>query len=147
MAFILNKTIRYGLTGLVIVVLAKITWSHRHDDWVLHLLRPQGPAKIDIKFDNGSVRDLTGTVRKVKSDVGQVKKCLLKGKVTYTDQKCPAGAQVASVNGGTVSVVNASTPNAKEATSTPSAQKTLHDALDLSGGENLKERMMEQATK
>jgi hypothetical protein len=48
MAISLNRSVKYGLAGLAIVVLGKLAWAHRNDDWVLGLLRPEGPAKIDI---------------------------------------------------------------------------------------------------
>jgi len=158
MIFSSNRVVRVVLAGLLIVVMGKLVWAHRNDDWVLNLLRPQGPAKVDIKFDNGSVRDAVVPNEDIPADpvnapavrnvAGELKKCLHGRKVIYTDQVCPAGSKVAPVNGGSVAVLESSKPKVNDATGNrQGARQTLRDALDISGGENLKDKMIEQATK
>ena len=143
--FTLNRSIRYVLAVVAVVVLGKLIWVHRNDDWVRNLSRPGGPATVDIKFDNGSVREVAVTERAVKSDAGKLKKCLIKGQVTYTDQDCPIGAKSAPISGGTVVVLESQKSMTKEASSAQGGQKTLRDALDISGGENLKDKAMERS--
>lgn len=155
MFYSLNRTVKFVLVGLVVVVLGKLIWSHRGDDWVQNLLRPQGLAKLDIKFDNGSVRDAAvanepqiapaAASQTVKNVAGQLKKCVTAGKTTYTDQVCPFGAKVAAVNGGSVVVLEAQKPKADHNVAATGGQKTLRDALDISGGEDLKRKMIERA--
>ncbi len=155
MFFALNRTAKFMLAGLVVLVLGKFAWSHRGDDWAVNLLRPQGRANQEIRFDNGSVRDAAeanapqaapATVaRSVKNEVGQLKKCVTAGKITYTDQVCPYGAKVAAVNGGSVAVLETHKPNAQHNATAPRGQKTLRDVLDISGGEELKSKMIERA--
>ena len=150
-----SRTVRVVLVGLALLVFGKIIWSHRGDDWVLNLLRPQGPAKTEIKFDNGSVRDAAvapadqasraATDSSVKNEAGQLKKCVVAGKVTYTDQVCPVGAKVAAVSGGNVVVLDAQQPKSNDNATAQGKRRTLRDALDLSGGEDIKARMMERA--
>lgn len=146
----LNHIVRYVLVALVLVVLASTGWRHRNDTWVRGLLRPQGPAKTTIEFDNGSVRD---TLPRVADDAadrnnlpGQLKKCVRKSQVVYTDQPCPAGFSVALVSDGKVSILQSTSPPAGSAKApSQDARKTLHDALDLTGNDNIKDKMMERA--
>lgn len=152
----LNRTARYAGIGIVVLILGKVGWSHRGDDWVQNLLRPSDVAK-PIKFDNGSVRDaavapLSQASREAmnipaNNEPGKLKKCLVATKVIYTDQVCPAGAIVAPVNGGNVVVLDAqkSSVNANDKAAAQQGRKTLRDALDLSGGDDLKAKMMERA--
>jgi hypothetical protein len=150
----LNQRRKWALTALVVLIAAKWGWSHRHDDWVQSWLTPAGPVKSTIDFDNGSVRDTapareassaTGGLGKVvKNEPGQLKKCLVAGKVVYTDQVCPAGATVAAVDGGNMVVVAAPTPAAKNAADAQGGQKRLHDMLDISSPNDQKARMMER---
>lgn len=155
MFFALNRTVKFVLAGLVVLVLGKFAWNHRGDDWVANLLRPHGRATQEIKFDNGSVRDAAvanapsvapdAAARSVKNEAGQLKKCVAAGKVTYTDQVCPVGAKVAAVNGGSVVVLEAQKSKAQHNAAAPGGQKALRDALDISGGEDLKNKMIERA--
>ena len=153
MFYSLNQIMKLVLAGLVVLALGKFAWSHRGDDWVVKLLHPQGLTQSEIKFDNGSVRDAAvaneppaapaSATRSVKNEAGQLKKCVIAGKITYTDQVCPVGAKVAAVSGGNVAVLEAHKPKANAAA--PGGQKALRDALDISGGEDLKHKMMERA--
>jgi hypothetical protein len=100
-----------------------------------------------IEFDNGTARDASDSDsgRAVRSEAGQLKKCLLKGKLTYTDQACPVGAQVVAIKGGTVNVLESPKPPVKDAASGHSGKTNLREALGVSGGENLKDKMIERA--
>jgi hypothetical protein len=144
------------LLTLVLVVLASVGWRHRNDAWVQGLLRPPAPAKA-IQFDNGSVRD---TLPRIPEDgasaaheqalnnlPGKLKKCIRKAQVVYTDQPCPAGFSAEPVSGDKVTVLESPTPKSNPGgkAAAPDARKTLHDALDLSGNDNIKDKMMERA--
>jgi hypothetical protein len=149
-----NRTGKFALIILLALIVGKLGWSHRHDDWIQQWLQPQGPVKSDIQFDNGSVRDTAplnetpattiAPAKTVKNEAGQLKKCLIAGKVVYTDQVCPAGARVSAVDGGTLVVVPAPTTTGKNAADAQGGQKRLHDMLDISGPNDQKARLMER---
>jgi hypothetical protein len=150
----LIRSARYVIVGLLVAVIGKVAWSHRDDDWIRKFLRTDGPAKIDIRFDNGSVRDAavilgqplsTSSSRAVENTPGKMKKCLRDREVLYTDQTCPAGTTVAAVNGGNVTVLGANKPKNEAQTTSQDRRTSLRDALDLSGNENIREKMMERA--
>lgn len=150
-----HHILRYVLIMLVLVVLVSVGWRHRNDAWVQGLLRPAAPVKA-IQFDNGSVRaplpyaDEDGNAaaqQQAQNNLpGILKKCVRKSKVVYTDQPCPDGFSAERVSGDKVTVMEsgAKPPNPTQA-APADARKTLHDALDLSGNENLKDKMMERA--
>ena len=145
----------YRRVGIVLLagVVGMTAWRHRDDAWVQALWRPEAPPK-PVVFDNGSVRD--SAVRmppQPKAEgpdnlPGQMKKCIKGKQVVYTELPCDAGAKVAAVTGGNVTVVPSDTP--KPATQPQGAQaaagrSNLHDALDLNGNDNLRDKMMERA--
>ena len=149
-----NRTGKFALIILLALIVGKLGWSHRHDDWVQQWFQPQGPVKSVIQFDNGSVRDTaplnetTATTiapaKTVKNEAGQLKKCLISGKVVYTDQVCPVGAKVTAVDGGTLAVVPAPTGTVKNAADVQGGQKRLHEMLDIAGGNDQKARLVER---
>ncbi len=154
MGSFLVRSACYVVVGLAVVVITKVAWSHRYDEWIQKFLSSDGSAKIDIRFDNGSVRDgaailgqplSTSSSRTVENTLGKMKKCILGREVVYTDQPCPAGATVAAVNGGNVTVLEANKPKKAERTPSQDRHTSLRDALDLSGNESIREKMMERA--
>ena len=150
----LNQTFKYAVAIVLLLMVSKWGWSHRHDDWLQHWLQPPAPVKSVIEFDNGSVREkappnepaTTGSapVKTVKNEAGQLKKCLMAGKVVYTDQVCPPGAKVAAVDGGTLVVLPAPTPTGKNAGDAQGGQKRLREVLDIADGHDPKARLMER---
>ena len=147
----------YRRAGIVFLagVVGMTAWRHRDDAWVQALWRPEAPPK-PVVFDNGSVRDSAVPVQPPASAAakgpdnlpGQMKKCIKGKQVVYTDQPCEAGAKVAAVTGGNVTVVPSNTP--KPATQpqggqAPAGRSTLHDALDLNSNDNIRDKMMERA--
>ena len=139
-----------------VTIVASTAWRYRNAQWVQQFLQVDGPAKVNIKFDNGSVRDgqRTGGPRQASerqnqssSDnaIGKLKKCLHKDEVIYTDQPCPVNARVAPVKGGSVTVVGATKTKPETQAAVEPGPKALRDALDLSGNENLREKMIERA--
>ena len=149
-----GRAVRYVLVGIVILAMGRLAWQHKNDAWIQTLFRPGGPAKVAIQFDNGSVRD-AGTLSGGKTaesagDVakentpGKLKKCLKGNDVIYTDKLCPAGTKVAAVDGGNVTVLGGSPSKPKDAGASHDGPKSLRDALDLSGNENIKDKMMDR---
>ena len=145
----------YRRVGIVLLagVVGMTAWRHRDDAWVQALWRPEAPPK-PVVFDNGSVRD--SAVRmppQPKAEgpdnlPGQMKKCVRGKQVIYTDQPCESGAKVVAVTGGNVTVVPSLTPKASAPTSagpTQADRSTLHQALDVHGQDNMRDKMMERA--
>ena len=152
----LSKKTHLLLVCIGVAIVASTAWRHRNAQWVQQLLQVEGPAKVNIKLDNGSVRDVQPRVTseqpsKLKNEpssdnaIGKLKKCLLKDEVIYTDQPCPLDARVAPVKGGSVNVIGAAKATGENTNAAESGPKTLRDALDLSGNENIREKMMERA--
>jgi hypothetical protein len=150
-----GRAVRYVLMGIVILAMGRLAWQHKNDAWIQTLFRPDGPAKMVIQFDNGSVRD-AGTLPGGKpaesagntaqeNTPGKLKKCLKGNEVIYTDNLCPVGTKVAAVDGGNVTVLGGSPPKPKVSGASHDGPKSLRDALDLSGNENIKDKMMERA--
>lgn len=150
----LSRNVKWVLVFLLALVVGKLVWSHRQDDWGQQWLRPQGPAKSGIQFDNGTVRQ-TATLsdssenppskeKTVKNEPGQLKKCLSAYKVVYTDQVCPPGSKVGAVDGGTLAVLPSPKSAADNATGAQGGQKRLRDALDISDSQSLRDKRMER---
>ena len=156
MNFDLNKAIRFLFLIIGIAIVASITWKSRNAEWIQMLLQVDAPEKVNIKFDNGSVRDnlpagstavspnRTKDHGAQNNAPGVVKKCLRGKEITYTDQVCPSDANVAPVTGGNVTVVGTPKAKVERSNTFEPGPKALRDALDLSGNENLREKMMER---
>jgi hypothetical protein len=151
---VLGKTARVFLGCLFIIILGRIGWNHRNDAWVQGLVRPDGPAKLNIQFDNGSVRDVLpggelphgmASGSTPEDAPGKLRKCLRGTKVIYTDQTCPTGMKAEAVTGGNVTVLESSTPKSTTQATPQEGRRTLRDALDVSGNDNIKDKMMERA--
>ena len=109
---------------------------------------------MNIQFDNGTVREApvpaspasAASAQVFEGEPGKLKKCLRGNTVTYTDQNCPPGTKAAAVTGGNVTVVPSEKPKpaARDAAANNS-RNTLRDALDLSGNDNIRDKMMERA--
>lgn len=147
----LGKKTRLLILGVGAIIVASTAWRYRNAPWIEHLLHVDGPAQVNIKFDNGSVRDVqpparaapTSSSRNDQNAVGKLKKCVRKYEVIYTDQPCPVDAKVAPVKGN-VNVLGATMTKPESANSAEPGPKALRDALDLSGNNNLREQMMER---
>ena len=147
----------FGRIGafMVVVALGVSAWRHRDDAWVQALWRPEAVAK-PVVFDNGSVRDNAAPLAPSASAAakgpdnlpGPMKKCVRGKQVIYTDQPCESGAKVVAVTGGNLTVVPSLTPKAPAPTSagpTQADRSTLHQALDVHGQDNMRDKMMERA--
>ena len=148
----LGKRTKVALLILLVVIIGKLAWSHRQDDWVQQWWYLQAPEKARFEFDNGSVRDThrasDGLQDKPSSELneaGKLKKCLTEFKVIYTDKVCPPGAKVAAVTGGSVVVLDSGKPKATDDKVAQGGQARLRDALDISVDENLRAKMQERA--
>lgn len=139
------------MLALALIVTA-VGYRHRNDEWLNGLLRPAAPA-APIKFDNGSVRDKDAGVAKSAASTsaqydpppGVMRKCVRGRELLYTDQPCPKGSSAEGVTGGNVTVLQGGIVPTEKARPATSGQKTLRDALDVSGNDNIKEKMIERA--
>ena len=144
------RTLHYLLFGIAALLLGSTGWKHRNDAWLQDLLHTAAPAPPAIRFDNGSVRDTLPPVahnpnsnsNNALNTTGKLKKCAGPRGVVYTDQICPPGTAVAAVTGGNVTIVEG---NAGTAKSPGDAPKALRDALDVSGNNDLREKMLDRA--
>lgn len=149
----LTRLGRMALVVALVLMAAKVVWSHR-EDWVQPFFQNQPTTRPNITFDNGSVRDnaantpvppqAPNTKATVKNELGTLKKCTVGDTVVYTDQLCPSKTKVSAVNGGNLVVLQAPHPT-KPAATAPTGAQTLRDTLDVSTPNNLKEKMMERA--
>ena len=141
------------IVAVGIAIVASVAWRYRNAQWIKQLLLVEGPAQVNIKFDNGSVRDVkpppnavtTSTNKNDQNAVGKLKKCVRKYEVIYTDQPCPVDAKLAPIKGGTVTEIKGTTPQTESANVAPQGPKALRDALDISGNNNIREQMMERS--
>lgn len=145
------RPLHYALIGVAVLLLGTSGWKHRNDTWVQDLLRPSGAVQTTIRFDNGSVRDKLSAATHAPNDAsalnvpGKLKKCAGPQGVIYTDQICPPGSKAAPVNGGNVTVIDGTASKSEVAKPPGDAPKALRDALDLSGNNQLREKMVERA--
>jgi len=156
MKFDLGNAVRFLFLMIGVALVASSAWKYRNAEWVQKLTQVEDPAKADIKFDNGSVRDATPASRMASSPIvangqghqnnapGVIKKCLRGKEVSYTDQACPSDAKVAPVTGGNVTSVGGTKAKTERSSAIEPGPKALRDALDLSGNQNLREKMMER---
>lgn len=139
-----------GFWGAVGVA-ALVAWEYRNSDFVNSLVRPAStPKPVAIEFDNGTVRQYDIASEPAPAPVRRradgLLKCRRGDSVTYTNFECPPGTKPEALAGGTVSVM-ASEGLPKPTAATPksgNAQQSLHDALDLSGNDNVREKRMER---
>jgi len=135
----------------IVLVALSVAWGKRHalDGW---FATPDYQTK-SIEFDNGTVRasrsasDASATSEQSRLPAGAMRKCQKGGQISYTDVTCPPGFKEMDVGGPPVNVLPAQASVAKPAEG-PSLGKTrssLHDALDLSRDDKLKDRIMERA--
>lgn len=150
-----RRTLRTLLAAFAVLAVASTAWRYRNHELVQAVLRPGGAAGSAIRFDNGSVRD--GAVRSggsgtdqglaAENEPGKLKKCIRGKEVLYTDQACGPGARVAAIEGGHVTVLPSTQPSAKapERGEPPTGHRSLRDALDVSGSEAFRDRVMDRS--
>lgn len=149
----LSRSARVALVAFLVIWVVALGWRYRNAEWIRQMLRPPEPVK-QILFDNGSVRDARPTVdaraspptlQQDNTPPGVMRKCVRGNEITYTDVPCPTGTQVSGLKQGNVTVVDRIAPVEKESGKQAQGNKSLMDALDLSGNENIKDKMIERA--
>jgi len=139
-----------GVIALAIVLASYIFSLHRDGVIRAWLTTPDAPKAI--VFDNGSVRDAAGpaasepTQTTVLSPPGALRKCVRGDRVTYSNLTCPPGFKEREVASDKVTVIQTDglkPPDRKLAGE--SAQKTLHNALDLKTDDQLRQKMIDRA--
>jgi hypothetical protein len=95
-------TLKRLVIGFALVFLAALAWRLRLLDVLTGLASPARPAPVQIKFDNGSVRDTTPTVKvdpkSLPAPIGVLRKCLHGQQVSYTNSFCPPGTHEAPLS-------------------------------------------------
>jgi len=121
---------RLAIAVLAVFVLA-IGWRLARSDWARSLAQPASKPAVEIKFDNGTVRQYDSAASVAERSRGQPKplgtlrRCQRGTEVSYTDSFCPPGTRELAVGRGTVNVVGAAAPAAKPASAMP--QPTLRE--------------------
>jgi hypothetical protein len=148
-------SIRLYFTVAALLIALSAAWGKRQS--LQAFLAPPSPPAKAIQFDNGTVRDM-GDASDAASAVaarpqfapGAMRKCFKGQQVTYTNVTCPTGFKEAPVAGPPVSVVpglaagKPASP-ADLAAAGGKGRSSLHDALDLSKDDQLRQRLMERA--
>lgn len=149
----------YFIVAALLIGLS-VAWGKRQA--LSALWAPPPPAPKAIQFDNGTVRDLglpTDAASAAESAIaarpqyapGAMRKCFKGQQVSYTNVACPPGHKEAPVAGPPVSVVpglavaKPSMPNDRGTPGGNTGRSSLHDALDLSRDEQLRQRVMDRA--
>jgi hypothetical protein len=138
----------FGL--LVALIILSALWGKRYS--MANHFAPANALPKQIQFDNGSVRDNRPELAKSSISTqsqfsqGTLRKCIKDAQITYTDVACPPGYRERAVAGPPVNVMPAhSGQNSNEFASPSKGRTSLHDVLDLSRDEKLRDRMLEQA--
>jgi hypothetical protein len=87
---------------IIIVTLATIAWRQRDStivrDWAFDQLSAQGDARHAARTTPADTRSAQGGTAQPKPVVG-VRKCLIDGKLTYTNEACPPGSREQALAG------------------------------------------------
>ncbi len=142
------------MIGVLVLFVASAGWRWRGD--IDAWLNPASPGvSKPIVFDNGTVREPPPPASqpfaaRLSQVPGGLRKCVKGSQTSYTNFDCPAGFKERAVAADWVSVVDGRAGGSARAagpasSSGNSAQKRLHDALDLSHDPRLRERVMDRA--
>jgi hypothetical protein len=143
------RLMRVAAVGLVVVAVLTYAWRERQtwQQW----LQVSTPAAAPIVFDPLPVDAPAGSLAPARpassataNAPGVMKKCVLPDGVLYTDKPCPSHAKVAAVQGKPVNVLPVA-PSAKAAQGGADAPRALRGALGLQDGDNLRQKMIDQA--
>lgn len=139
-----------GLSALALVLASYVFGLYRNGtlrSWLS--TTPNVPR--EIVFDNGSVRDApspagSGPTQVALSAPGALRKCVRGDRVTYSNLTCPPGFKEREVSSDKLTVIsNDGTKKPQSKAESGSAQKTLHNALDLKPDDQLRQRMIDNA--
>jgi hypothetical protein len=93
---------------------AAASWRFRNAPWVHEFLHPQAVKKLNIEFDNSTVRQYEtpsppDPAKKGNEPlpVGALRKCVRGSDISYTNNPCPAGSKEHALSKGTVTVLSA----------------------------------------
>ena len=127
--------------GALLLLMLALAWKWRGADLARSATEVSATPAAPIKFDNGSVRDTTPTVKvdpkTLPAPVGTLRKCIKGQQVTYTSDFCPAGTQERTLSKGTVNVVSDAAAKAR------AGQGARHDKA--AAEPDLKALMVERA--
>ena len=136
------------ITAALLIALS-VAWGKRQS--LQALLAPAPPPSKPIQFDNGTVREYgpasSASASSAQPQIapGGMRKCFKGQQVSYTNMECPPGTKEKPVAGPPVNVLPAqAVAKANESQAPGKGKSALHDALDVSRDEKLRERMMER---
>ena len=140
---------RYLIWLAVLAIVGSAAWRYRSS--YLDFGPPAAPPKRII-FDNGTARTYApasppqGDAGSPNRPIGELRKCVRKAEVTYTNFACPKGFTEQAVKSDRLTVLESGVArSAAPAKADPDARKTLHDALDISEDRDIRERIMQRA--
>lgn len=141
--------------SVVVLLAVSVAWRYRGALGDLTgVASSAAPPARPIVFDNGTVRDppplaapAGASATALAAQPGALRKCVRRGETTYTNFACPAGFKELGVASDRVTVLSGQgAPRPQAADTTPAGRRSaLHDALDLSRDDRLRERMMDRA--
>jgi hypothetical protein len=146
---------RFVISMLVALLGATIAWRYYP---LVHgaLTSPRPTAPKPIVFDNGTVRryvapPMPGSAPLVTTmPPGALRKCIKGKQKIYTDMPCPPGHQELGVSSDRLTVLpsqDSGRSAAKSDAAAPPAERrsTLRDALDVSGNDQNRQRIVDRA--
>jgi hypothetical protein len=139
-----------GLSALALVLASYLFGLHR-DGNLRSWLDTTPSIPKEIVFDNGSFRDAPSPAASEPTQValsapGALRKCVRGDRVTYSNLTCPPGFKERQVSSDKVTVISTDgTRKPESKVQSESAQKTLHNALDLKTDDQLRQRMIDRA--
>jgi len=137
---------------LGVLLLLAAGWRLWRSESVQLWLNPTPEQRLQIRFDNGTVRQAASAASVVPGSArvaGGLRKCQRGAQVVYTDGLCAPGATEQAVTRGTVNVMpgHGPAPAAAAAAAGPTTppRGNLHDVADRSAEMTISERRLQQA--
>jgi hypothetical protein len=132
---------------IVIATLATLAWRHRNStivrDWAFDQLAAQGEARKVARTAPADNRSAQGSASQPRPVVG-VRKCLVDGKLTYTNQACPSGSREQAL-GGTLTVLSFPSPTAAQPSTAAASRPTIRDLTGNPGEATLTDKRIDES--
>lgn len=131
------------------LLLLAVGWRLWHSPALHAWLNPPPEQRLQIRFDNGTVRQAAPAASGAARVAGGLRKCQRGAQVVYTDGLCAPGATEVPVSRGTVNVLPGNGPAAgTTAAAAPGPvsppRGSLHEVADRSAEMTIHERRLQQ---